>query len=180
MVWLRKLFRTRSFRARSWDKKLGPLPSKNSLKWSGVPTAEGVNRPVIGRTAESQVFQFTMSIFLSIHLRVLKMFWGAVFRARLVLGRILAADCTGVCALLYCKSALVLVVWVSSDTGIGTGMQFFKAAVHSVQKSAKNELAFASGYRRFDVLGCRRTRSHGLRSSMWLQKMVCMRYLINC
>ena len=126
MVWLRKLFRTRLFRARSWDKKLGPLPSKNSLKWSGVPTEEGVNWPVVGRTAESQVFQFTMSIFLSIHLRVLKMFWGAVFRERLVLGRILAADCTGVCALLYCKSALVLVVWVSSDTGIGTGMQFLK------------------------------------------------------
>ena len=174
MVWLRKLFRTRLFRARSWDKKLGPLPSKNSLKWSGVPTAQGVNWPVIGRTAESQVFQFTMSIFLSIHLRVLKMFWGAVFRARLVLGHVLAADCTGACALLYCKSALVLVVWVSSDTG----MQFFKATVHSVQKSAKNVFAFASGYRRFDVLGCRRTRSHGL--SMWLQKMVCMRYLINC
>ena len=41
------------------------------------------------------------------YLRVLKMFWGAVFQTRLVLGRVSAADCSGVFALLLCKSVLV-------------------------------------------------------------------------
>jgi hypothetical protein len=35
------------------------------------------------------------------------MFWGAVFQTRLVLGRVSAADCSGVFALLLCKSVLV-------------------------------------------------------------------------
>jgi hypothetical protein len=35
------------------------------------------------------------------------MFWGAVFQTRLVLGRVSAADCSGVFALLQCKSVLV-------------------------------------------------------------------------
>ena len=39
--------------------------------------------------------------------RVLKMFWGAVFQTRLVLGRVSAADWSGVFALLLCKSVLV-------------------------------------------------------------------------
>jgi len=106
------------------------------------------------------------------YIRVLKIFWGAVFQARLVLRYVLAGDCIGMCALLHCKSVLVLV---------RLGFQWYwYVVVQSYStfcaKTYKDEFgAAASGYHKFDVLECRRTRSHGL--STWLQKMVCIHNL---
>jgi hypothetical protein len=85
------------------------------------------------KCSDSRITSFSIhnvGFFGQMYLWLLKMFWGAGFQTRLVLGYVLAADCTGVFALLPCKSVLVFLAVLTCIPILRSPVRFKKKYIY--------------------------------------------------